>query len=146
VNVAAANFTKISTIAPAVSASLGFTLGGAISVGYVNNTTQAYIGNNASVTAMKDVHAFALSDKSFDANTVSVAGGGTAITASVNVFPLGTALDSSAQGTLSSGSSSAGGTASQTASPQAVTNVLSGFASNGNSSTVVSSGAQSFDP
>ena len=146
VNVAAANFTKVRTIAPSVSASLGITLGGAIGVGYVNNTTEGYIGDDASVTAMKDINAFALSDKSLDADTVSAAAGGTAINGSVNVFTLGEALDSSAQGTLSSNNTSAGTTASQTSSPQAVTNVLSGFTDSSNSSTTVSSGAEDFNP
>jgi hypothetical protein len=140
VSVGAADFSRIHTVVPSVSA--GFVgLGGAINVGDVNNDTRAYIGSGANVHAQGNVDVFALSNKDFDSTTISIAVGGVAISGAVAVFTLGAALDSSSQQALQDPNNSSSNAGSSTSNLQQVSdaiNSLGGTNGDSNSSTQVS--------
>ena len=72
VDVGADNYTYLHNLVPAAVSVGGVGVAGAVNVGYVNNLTQAYLGNGASVNAKKDVDVYALSNQDFNSFALSI--------------------------------------------------------------------------
>jgi hypothetical protein len=142
VSVGAADFARIHTVVPSLAGGL-VGVSGAVNVGDVNNDTRAYVGSGATVHALGNVEAFALSNKDFDSTTISMSGGLAALGGAVAVYTLGSALDASSQQSLQdpgNGSGNAGGGVSNLQQVSDASNALGGTHSDPNSSTRVSTG------
>jgi hypothetical protein len=140
VSVAATNATRVKTVAPTVAGGLG-AAAGAINVTYVNNKTQAYVGDKSTVNASKDVGVSALSYKDYDIFSLSLAGGAAALGASVSVVTLGAAITDEGHKALTDKNDSRN-TVSKTVSDQGksdrVSDLLNKNTTDPNSSTTVS--------
>ncbi|MFO0880817.1 MAG: hypothetical protein U0840_26095, partial [Gemmataceae bacterium] len=99
VSVAAVNAARVRTVAPTVAGGAG-AFAGVVNVIYVNNKTQAYLGDRATVNAADDVEVTALSYKDFDIFSISLSGGAVALAASVSVVTLGASLSDDARTAL----------------------------------------------
>ena len=88
VNVAALNNVTSFTFGGGLGGGI-LGIGGGVDVGVIENTTSAYIGNNAQVTSGGDVNLTATSTKNLQTFAVSAAGGIAALAGSVSVWNIG---------------------------------------------------------
>lgn len=101
VNVTARNDLEMLTVAGALGVGAAG-IAGSVDVGVIRNDTTAYIGNNASVNAARDIDVNALSRKDIDTFVVSASGGLAGIAAGVAVYSAGGALDGDSRDRLKS--------------------------------------------
>ena len=93
VDIAAVDYVKTLTIGGGVAG--GFVgVGGGADAGVLDETVQAYTGNNSDVIATGDVGVYALTHKAIDTFAVGLAGGYVGVSGAVSVWSIGTATTS----------------------------------------------------
>ncbi len=140
VNVSAVNNTTVFGFGGGLGGGAA-ALGGGVDVGIIDNTTSAYIGAKAKVTAQQDVNVNALSNKNVTSYGVSAAGGGVALAGSVSVWTIGAAFDANyndGSGDSSQNSPLSGGSLSDTTNEadsqtSQIAQALQGFNASGGS-------------
>lgn len=70
-------------------------IGGSVDIGTLNNDTRAVIDNGADVHAADDINVNAVAYKELDTVTISAGGGFVGVAGSINVWSIGTTLNSS---------------------------------------------------
>ncbi|HXF65357.1 MAG TPA: hypothetical protein VNK67_01485 [Burkholderiales bacterium] len=140
VNVTARNDLKLFNVSGALGAGAAG-IAGSVDVGVIRNDTTAFIGDNATARAARDVHVNALSRKDLDTFVVSASGGLAGIAAGVAVYSVGGALDGDSQNRLKSddGSDTVGSYVDGQATDDSVT---SSFLSDYSDSRIASAAAE----
>lgn len=120
-SVAVAATDRVISVAAAGSGAGGGAagVGGSLTATVALNTTSAYIDDNATVSATKDISVFAWSDKYVNAATFAGTGGGAAgVAGGVSILAIGSLFDSDAKSGLQSKDSNGNSTTTQAKADQ----------------------------
>lgn len=126
VNVSARNDLRLFNVSGALGVG-AVGIAGAVDVGIIRNDTTAFIGDDATVKARRDIDVNALAKTDIDTYVVSAAGGLGALAGAVGVYSVGSGLDEDAQRRLQTDDGNAGSYVDGQATNGSISSVLNGY-------------------